>query len=248
VEPVAVPGLEHDVLALGSLLLPFGHADQRAAEVGEPARERGDLLRALLQRDLARPGNLLAPFHGGSTQLHGAELAAAVGEGRLGSLDRPTAILELGGSAVELRLAAVEVGGVLAQERLELVLERADAALALVQLEVGPAQRRVVLVVAPGRRGMLGAARRSEERLQTVAASRVGVPPSRPLAPLPLGARLSLHPHPPLVIAPAALLSRRVRNGRRRVDAISRVYRRFLPQGIGQAPPEGGGPARPFCL
>ena len=161
VEPVAVRGLEHDVLVLGSLLLRLGHADQRAADVGEPARERGELLRALLQRDLARPGNLLAPFHGGPAQLHGAELAAAVGEGRLGRLDRPTAILELGGPAVELRLAAVELDGVLAQERLELVLERADAALALVQLDVGPAQRCVVPVVVGGRRGSLGAARKA---------------------------------------------------------------------------------------
>ena len=74
------------------------------------------------------------------------------------------------------------------------------AALSRAYVELDERERRVVPVVAVGRQELLGAVGRREERLQAVAASLVRGPPSRPLAPFPLRARLSLHPVPPVVM------------------------------------------------
>ena len=168
--------------------------DQRAAEVGEPPRERCQLLRALLQRDLRVPSDLLAALDCGPAQLDGAELAAPIRESRLGSLGRPTAFVELRGSErVELRLTTIELGGVLAQQRVQLVLELAQPPLPSVELDVRPGQRRVVRLAAGRRREGVAAARGREERAQAVTAALIGGVAVAAIAPFPLRACLRLH-------------------------------------------------------
>ena len=198
VEAVALRGLEHDVLVLEGRLPVLVGAHQQLPEVGEPPGECRQLRRALLQRRLPCARDLLAALDGGPAQLDGAELAAPIREGCLGGLGRPTALVELGGERVELRLTTVELGGVVAQQRVQLALELAQAPLPSVELHVRPARRRVVGLAAGGRRGRVGAFRGREELAQSMPAGLIGGSPSRPLPPFPLRACLPLHPVPPV--------------------------------------------------